>query len=224
MKRTAVCLFLLQLALGASAADTVKLTRTYTEGQIDKFDESFAMVVQSGDWKIKDMRTLTVKRVYPNGQVDIEAAATDITVDMAGQKGSNQDQRSTRRFDQNGMPIDARAPGTFDYPRTEALLFGRDLTVGQDVPVEWKDAKDDKSKIKGTIKVESVKDGVAKIVGAFEIWDAKTGDSPIKATITTTVDVATSKIQKVEGLVTKLPEDPSGATPKQVKFTEVRVP
>lgn len=224
MKRTAVCLFLLQLALGASAADTVKLTRSYTEGQIEKFDETFAMVVQGGDWKIKDMRTLTVKRVYPNSQIDIEAAVTNIAINMAGQETRNDDQKSTRRVDQNGMPIDPRQPGTLDYPRTEALLFGRDLPVGQELPVEWKDAKDAKSKIKGTVKVESVKDGVAKIVSNLQIWDAKTGDSPMKVTITTTVDVATSKIQKVEGLVTNLPEDPSGGTPKQVKFTEARLP
>jgi hypothetical protein len=226
MKRPVACFVALLLAFAACAADTVKFVREYTEGQVDKFNVTIAMVFPTATWTFKALDTLTVKKVYPDGEVDIETAATDMKADVPGQDVPTPDQKSTRRFGKDGMPAGDLAAGgpQFDYARTEALLFGRDLTVGNDVAIEWTAPKDAKSKIKGTFNVQSVKDGLATVVSKLQIWNSGTGDKPMQATFTTLIEVVTSKIQKVDGVVTDLPIGADSPTPKQMKITRVRVP
>jgi hypothetical protein len=108
------------------------------------------------------------------------------------------------------------------FVRYLGLLADRPIDVGQTVEVDWANPEDPKNKAKGTVKLESVTDGKARLLINIEVSFAD-AEKPVKVTAHSTVDVASGKVDRTEGTATNLP--PMGqASFRAVQFSIERKP
>lgn len=210
------------LAMLAAAQDTIKLGRTYAVGQKDSYKWSMTMKGAMGEIVIDASMTQTIKKVYDNGDADIETNLTGMQIDAMGQKITPPSTPpTTQRMTRFGQPVGAKAAGPTGFMSFATLMAEGELKVGQEVTVDRTDPDKPKNKVKGTFKLESLESGVAKIVGDLQLWNEQTGDKPMKMNVTSWVAAATGTADKVEGTITDLPIQ-QGMALDQVTFSMTR--
>jgi hypothetical protein len=228
MRATLLLSVLFMSCLGSAAQDSVKLNRTFKVGDSERYNVALAMTMAGGDATIDLVMKQTVKKVYDNGDADIETALSDIKVVIFGSPMAQPSEPpSVQRVSKLGTPVglktSKKAKAELDILKLAAVMLDRDLTIGQEVPVEIVDPKDAKSKMKGTAKVLSVKDGIAKVETKLDVWNETTTTDPLKAALVWTMDVSSAVPNVVEGTLSNMPQLGDGAGPTEVKIKMVRV-
>ncbi|MBA3726580.1 MAG: hypothetical protein H0W86_09030, partial [Armatimonadetes bacterium] len=106
------------------------------------------------------------------------------------------------RVDKRGIPMPLSSDEHGPLSGISMLMAASGFTdkvmkLGEEINVDV-EAKDGKPKVKGTIKLESLKDGVAKIVSQCDVTSEEFDNATLKMTATSLVDTATSKPNKID--------------------------
>jgi len=196
----------LLLSALASAQDSLSLARTYVAGDKDVFGASMKMdgpVAVSITFKM----TYEVKKVYDNGDGDIELKIYDRVAEVGGQTAKQQDSPPTvTRTDKFGLPAKASNPMGVEQPAFMNFLVYRSpstMKVGEPVNVDEKMSDKAKTQVKGTAKLESITDGVAKVVTSVDITSEKS-KKPMHLDSIAYLDVKTAKLNRAESHLTNI--------------------
>ncbi|HEY3780208.1 MAG TPA: hypothetical protein VGL56_03930 [Fimbriimonadaceae bacterium] len=204
-KAILLCLGLISIALGAQ--DSIRFSRHLTQGDTDNYKMHISGTMQQGDIDFTMKMQQLVAKVYDNGDADLTTTISDFHLTMGGNEMPiPAPPPSTVKVDKNGMPkeIPAGPQGRMQFLRYMSSLFDKDIKVGDTVNVNTTDPKDPKNKTTGTIKLDSVTDGMAKLTGDITTTMSD-ADAPAKVHMTMYVNVATSKMSKLEGTVDAMP-------------------
>ena len=202
---------LVLVTLAFAAQESIKLERKYKEGEKDVYKMAMQMNM-GGDVNVALKSTQTVKKVYDNGDADIELASSDLKVNFNNQEMSPPVQPpSIVRFNKSGMPIGmksskgSRGQMNMSFLRYAFAFVDKPFKVGETIPMDFTDPDNPKAKVSGTVKVESLENGVAKFITNLDVRNEDTGDKPMKLAFTSWAEVSTAKLNKITGTVSNLP-------------------
>lgn len=205
----------LSLVLGVTAfagQDAFHIERKYVLNDADKFLMKMQLDSMMGQIDLTMDIKETVKKLYDNGDADIESAVSNMVVNVQGQVQKVPAQAPTTiRYDKYGMP----AAGTKDSKGMSFMRFGnvlgdKAIKVGETVTFDRADEKDPKTHAKGTVKLESLDAGVAKLIMSVDQYSSAS-EKPMHIDGTSWIE-ATGKLKKLEGKVTGMPAAAGGAS------------
>lgn len=230
MKAKAFLLFMAVAAVTVASQDAVQFARKFKEGEKDVYNMSIQASMAMGQFDIRMQIANTIKKVYDNGDADQETAVSDMKLIMNGNEmpmpGAQGQKPTLMRINKFGSPADPKtvAAGGGMFGGMDQLLslsqrmMDKPFKVGEVIPI---DVKEKNSTVKGTMKLESITEGVAKMVSDLNVQQ-EGAPKPMKITTTSWMDVASSKANKVEGTVTGVPSQ-QGMEIDSVKFVMERV-
>src|SRR2546423_9013029 len=228
MKAKALIFALALSAAALAGQGTFRLTRSFKVGDTDMYKLHSTATMSMGDADISMKIDQTVKKVYDNGEADIESGMSDVHVMFNGSEvpAPISTEKQTVHVDKKGMPtsLGKGAMGRLQFVRFASAFFDRDLKVGDMVPIDLADPANPKSKVTGTCQVMSFANGEAKIVADLKITDPDNA-TPANLHLVSFFDVAASKPNRVEGDVTNMNVQPDESAPPitAMKFVMERV-
>lgn len=200
----AVCAFAVQ--------DGQKFERKYKAGESDAYAMSMAMETGMGSIDVAMTMTQTIKKVYDNGDADIETSIGSMKINAMGNEMSPPaPPATTTRMNNRGVAVQAsqgaagggRGAGgmgmLLNFSRFGAIMTAGEMKVGVAVPFE-----DKESGSKGTVTLESLKDGVAILISKIEVSNPG-GGAPMVVDTRSWIDAASSKLDKLEGTIKNPP-------------------
>lgn len=205
-------------ALGL-AQNAFNPARTYTVGEKDVYGLSMRLVAEKYDATIVGKLSYEVRKVYPNGEADVESKSYDLTFTVMGQE-YKQPASLPRllRYNRFGAAIEKDVPKDQRQPIFMSYLTYRapaEMKLGETVRIAEKRDEDPNSEVKGTAKLEALKDGVAKVASSLDITNTK-GKKPTHIDSVGFFDAKSSKLDRVECRLTNLdPADLPGMPPLQ---------
>ncbi|HMS53878.1 MAG TPA: hypothetical protein PKA27_00630 [Fimbriimonadaceae bacterium] len=233
MKIKSILLGVALFAVAGAAQSPVSMERKYKVGETDEYKMKVDVSMSMGAVEVSMGMTQVVKKVYDNGDADIETTLKDMKIMFGGQEipspGDTAPPVVMERYNKQGVQVGkSSSAGGAGNPMAQMMNFSKfssfipvgGLEVGKSYPVDTKDDKG-KQEAKGTIKVESIAEGVAKFLADLDVT-VEGSDKPLKVKTTSMVDVSSSKPNKVEGVVTNLPSQ-DGMEIESVKFVMERV-
>jgi len=207
-----------------------RFERKYVEGEKDAYSFKMSMNLAQGSVDILMTQNWTVAKVYENGDADVETETTGTKIRFNGNEmdppGGQANTKTTVRVNKYGAPLSTGSTGAgagqrmgqnMAFTRFAAMVGETGISVGQTVPIDYVDPKDPKITAKGSVKLESVDAGVAKLISNIDLTNAQTADKPIKMVATTFVDTTSSKLNKSEGTLTNLPSQ-GPVTPDAIQY------
>lgn len=215
--RKATIVLLTGLFVLGLAQDVFSPARTYVLGEKDAYGMSMRLDAGQYVVSISGKMGYVVKKVYENGEADVESRATEMSMDILGQvmKQPDGDPRVVR-YNKFGAPVEREAPKSQKQPTFMNYLTYRVSTpmkVGETVKIDETLEDTAKTHIKGTAKLESITDGVAKIASQLEIIESKTR-KPTKIASISYYDAKTSKLNRCEAKLTDVdPNEMQGLPP-----------
>lgn len=218
MKTKAIFLGLaLTVFAAASDQDAIKLERKYVEGDKDIYAVQIELATAGGTAGFSFTDTRVIKKVYDNGDADIEDNMSDLKNSFNGielPKDPNLANKpvppQTLRYDKFGKAIkgDTPTPGPgmpgIELIRSLMATSSNPISPGKSYKLDEKDPKDPKYHLTGTAKLDSVKDGVASLSSDVEVVASSTGYKPAHFKSTAQFDVAKGRMTKVDGTGTGL--------------------
>lgn len=211
MKFRSILFALLLGSIAISQAQTFNPERKYKEGQADAYSMKINMSSSMGELGLSMKMKNTVKKVYENGDADIETAITDMVMNMAGNEMKPPAGKPTSvKMNKFGVPVNAPKSGGMNFGQITSFIGDKEMTVGQSYPFEIAEKENPNNKMKGVAKLVSVEGGVATVFVTAEKWTDKI-DKPMKFEGTSTIDTATTTLIKFEGKATDMPSMGAGA-------------
>jgi hypothetical protein len=220
--------FFAAIAMVAAFAtqDSISFERKYKEGDKDKYNVSMNVNGDMGEVQITMAIAQTVKKVYPDGGADIESQSSDMKIKFNGQEmnaGNRPMPAITERFDKYGIPSGKSSGGNganMNFLRFASALPSQGIKVGQTIAIDRKDPENPKNTVKGTMTLDSIANGIAKLIVNCDVTsDATT--TPMKIALTSNVEVSNSKPKRVEGTISNLPAQ-QGMNIKAIQFVMER--
>lgn len=221
MKAKISILLLAAAAFSLAGQDVVHFTRQQKVGTLDKYKVHITGTSQYGDIDITGTRSEEVKKVYDNGDADIEAKVLSQAVTINGSEvPAPQDPTTTFKVDKNGIPVSTPSdqPGRLQFGRYLSAIFNKDLKVGDSIQVD-EAGPDGKGKGTGTIKLDSVSNGDAKLMVNLTLTHAS--GEPTKFVGSFLVNTTDSKLDKIDATMDTLDLGPAVIT--NAKFVLERV-
>jgi len=207
-----------QVAVDTTAYD---LKRKYKVNEQDRY-ESIIEITGQYSAVVRSTALMTVKKIYPNGDADIETKPEKATAVVMGQAGPVQLPKPfVSRFNAYGMELKSSRgiAGMPNFMRF-AALSGRDaLKVGEEVTV---DDKTDEGTVTGKFKLNQVVNGVANVRGDLLVA-SKTQPNPYTLQIESFITVADGKAKVTAGIVSGFVADPGTPRVDQIKYTVTRL-
>lgn len=191
------------------AQDSFTPARTYIVGDKDIFGANMKMDA-SVSIAMTFKMSYEVKKTYDNGDADIELKAYDRSIDVGGQITKQPDSiPSVGRYDKFGMP--AKVANTLAVQQPSFMNFivyrsSSTLKLGQPVNIDEDLGDKAKTHVKGTAKLESITDGVAKMVTSVDVNTEKS-KKPMHLDSISYLDVKTAKLNRVESKLTNIDTD-----------------
>lgn len=227
MKRATIILGLALFAAAFGTQQAITLQHSYKEGEKDAYAFNVSVnIMQLGAAEVNMQLEQLVKKVYENGDADVESSYKDFRASLNGSEiPFPAPPTSLVRYNKAGVPLNAGKGGgmmaSLSYLNYSTMMVDKPLTVGQEIPIDQKDPKDG-STVKGKVKVESLVDGVAKLISHFDI-SRPGAEKPFKLDVTSFVEVSTSKPNSVEGTATDLPADAAGQGGPQIESIKFKM-
>jgi hypothetical protein len=201
--------------------DALRLERTFKLGERDRYTAKLSLGAEVGDVDLTIKTEQHVLKVYDNGDADVESALLELKTAINGQPietgQTPPDSKAKYRISKHGMPAETGGGmGGFGFSILSylGLLGDKPLAKGEKTPFTLADPADPKKKAEGTVTLESVEAGEAKLVGAWELTLAA-DRKPLKVSMTSMVDVATGKLNKASGTIV-------GAQPESVSVRAIQ--
>jgi hypothetical protein len=201
------------------AQDVFNPARTYVVGEKDVYGLSMRMQAEKYEATIVGKQSYEVKKVFENGDAEVESKAYDLTFSVMGQE-YKQPEGLPRviRYNKFGAAIEKDVPKDQRQPIFMSYLTYRApaaMKLGETVRIAEKRDEDPNSEVKGTSKLESLKDGIAKVATNLVITYGK-GKKPTNIESIGYFDAKSSKLDRVECKLTGLdPADLPGMPPLQ---------
>mgnify|MGYP003387917377 CR=1 FL=1 len=134
------------LAVAAMAQDTIDLTRIYKVGDVDKYKMDMKMVGQMGEVTVALDMTQTIKKLYDNGDADIESQSGEVKIVAMGQNINQPGgPASTQRHNKLGQPVGVKAKSQMDFMRFATFMGDGKGKVGDTIAVDYKDPENAKN-------------------------------------------------------------------------------
>lgn len=201
-------LFLLVLVAGAAAVAQGQVfnpVRTFKEGTSETYSMKMDMESSAGQIGMSMEMKNTVKKVYENGDADIETAVTGMTVSIAGQQMKPPAGKpTTMRVNKFGAPVNATKNRNNSMIQFASQFGEKEIKVGETVSFENVDKDNPKIKTKGTAKLVEITNGVAVLTISVDSW-TEASDKPMHLDGTSRVNASTGVLDKFEGKATNLP-------------------
>ena len=218
MIRSLLAFSAIVIAAGFTAQDSFSPARTYAAGEKDLYDLS--MRLSTGQYEVAILGKLSheVKKVHENGEADIESKTYDITINVLGQeeKQPPSDPR-TVRYTKFGVPMEKGVAKEKKQPIFMNFLTYRpsvEMKVGETVKIDETLESDGKTKVKGTSKLLSINEGVAKIESDLSVQEGN--KKPTRVQCIGYFDAKTAKLNRSESKLTDVdPGDMPGMPPIQ---------
>lgn len=232
MKAKSLFLGVALFAVAGAAQSPVSLERKYKVGETDNYKMNVDVSMSMGAVQVSMDMSQVVKKTYDNGDADIETTIKNMKIMFGGQEipspADSEPPAMLERYNKYGAQVSTSKADTSGNPMAQMMNFSKfssflpvgGLEVGKVYPIDTKTEKG-KQEAKGTVKVESIADGVAKFLADMDV-NVEGQDKPLKIKSTSLIDVATSKPNKVEGTVTGIPSE-QGMEIEQVKFIMERL-
>jgi len=193
----------------ALAQDAFSPVRAYTVGDKDIY--AINMKMDGGlDVSIVFKQSYVVKKVYENGDADLETKIYDRTMDIAGQTSKQPDSDPVvTKYDKFFIPARITDPSKPQQPAFMSFIAYRStqiVKVGQVINID-EDLKDKlDTHVKGTSKLDSITDGIAKMITSVDIKNAKS-KKPMHLDSISYLDIKTSKLNRAESKVSNVESD-----------------
>ncbi len=197
----------------ALASDPVSFLRNYKAGDKDVYGVNIKIGASVGEIGVTMTSTQTVKKVYENGDADLETAISDLSVDAMGQHiKPPQGEPTTSRVNKFGMPVGPapapagghRSPFDMGFMKYTNVMGMDAMEIGKPVTIDQTDPNNAKSHVKGTATLVSTENGVSKITSSLDITTEQTGETPMHIESTVLVG-AGGKMTRTEAKITHLP-------------------
>jgi len=218
MKCTPWILLALPVLALASAQDSFSFAKKYKEGDKDAYNYKLSLEGGPGSIDVMFVFTNLVKKTYDNGDADIETEVSNMKVLFNGnemptppaQQTSTKRSQRVNKFGQFVASDETNSGGggrmSVNFLQFVGAGIERPLKVGETVNVDYKDPKDAKRTAKGTVKLDSIAGGLAKVIANLDITTPEMqSDKPVKLAINATFDTATTKLEKADGTASNLP-------------------
>ena len=178
------------------------------------------MRLDTGQYDISILGKMSheVKKVHENGEADIESKTYDIVITVMGQEQKQvpSDPRVVR-YSKFGTPIEKGVPKEKKQPVFMNFLTYRPsvpLKVGETVKIDETLDDDTKTRVKGTSKLVSMTDGIAKIESKLDVFENP--KKPFHVQSIGYFDVKTAKLNRSESKLTNVePGQMPGMPPLQ---------
>lgn len=193
----------------ALAQDAFSPVRTYAVGDKDVYGCNMKM--DGGlDVSFVFKQSFVVKKVYENGDADVETKVFERTLNVAGQASKQPDADTlVVRYDKFFIPAKVTDPSKPQPPAFMSFIAYRSaqtVKIGQVINID-EDLKDKlNTHVKGTSKLDSITDGIAKMITSVDIKNAKT-KKPMHLDSISYLDVKTSKLTRAESKVSNVESD-----------------
>lgn len=227
MRTLILSLFLAAFAV-ALQGDTVSIRREFKVGEKDNFNLTVSAGTQMGDLDISLKMSQEVIKVSETGEVSLRNTSSDRILKFNGQEINSEDNApriTTVVLTKDGLPKRSDGAGSrglnLGFLQLANLLVNKDLKLGVETPVEFRDTDDAKNFVKGSFKLESSENGVAKVIAKLDVSN-ETTTKPMKVVMTALMDTGIGKANKVEGTVSDLPSA-DGIEIKAIQFVMERV-
>ncbi len=209
--KTRTSLALLGLVAFASA-QTVQVARSYKVGDVDAYHIQMKMEGSMAMTMLMDS-SQKVTAVYDNGDADVETTMTNGKIALMGMdRALPTGPAQKMRISKYGNPVGATPSGrgaSMDFTKYMRGLPKSGMTVGQSLDYDETDP-DTKTRTKGTTKLESLTDGVAKYVTSVDVSNEKS-PKPMHMEFTSLVEAATGRPNHIDGKITNLDGMPGAA-------------
>lgn len=197
-------------ALASAAQDSFKHVRTLKEGDKDVYAMTIKMATQMGAMDMSMTISQLIKKLYPNGDADQESTITNMTVNMMGRTQNVPSQPAqTVRINKFGIPVNAAKAGggrmNMNFLEYARAYGDTELKLNVPFKIDYADPNDAKNKVSGTVTLTALTDKQATIKGDMNVWTAQTGGEAIHVIMTSLVDRASGKPDKVDSKVDKIP-------------------
>lgn len=227
--RTKIALFFVAVACFAVATQqTFSFERKYKVGEKDAYNIKMNIEADFGSIDLNADITQTVTKVFDNSDANIETETTKMKMSMNGQELSDTPtKKTTTRVNKFGIRVKRDETGEAPTTGLDTLMnFNLDkaIAVGETVSFERVDPDNPKLKSSGTMKLESIDNGVAKLVGVVNV-STDGLEKPMKINVTSWMDVASAKANKIEATISGMPlGGPGGGsmTAKSASFSFTR--
>lgn len=184
----------------------VRFTRHAVEGDQDLLKIEVTGSTDMGDFDFMQTQTRLIKKVYGNGDADVQITVTSQRVALNGNNVPvDLPQISQIRLNKQGLPTANSVTGRdrMNLAKYAAPLYNRDLKLGSTFHVEQTSA-DKNETIAGKVKFDSIANGDAKFTAELENTQNYTLDV-VKVHLDIYMNIAASKIDRIEETVAKLP-------------------
>jgi hypothetical protein len=235
MKSTAWFLLTLALAGTVAAQDSFSFEKKYKEGDKDAYNYKLSLEGGPGSIDISFVFNQAVIKVYENGDADLETEVGSMKLMFNGQEmptpgGQTNNTKRMQRVNKFGQVVASQTEGTgqggrmsMNFMQFVGLGIDRPIKVGETINVDYKDPKQPKRTSKGTIKLDSITAGLAKLVANLDVtMPEMQSDKPLKLAINATYDLASTKLEKADGTASNLPPQ-GGMEIKAMQFSLERV-
>lgn len=194
------------------------LARKFVPGEVDRY--ALTMTLQGTVEFIASARlSQTVKKVWDNGDADVETRVDDLKMTMMGDVMKTPKQKPvTVRTSPLGVPAEAKASaGVQGIDMLRYVLVAPAGKLELDKPVPF--TTDEKSLATGTVKLEKIENGVADL--RYDLAVDVKAPAKIALRALRRVEIATGKTVRADGEMTNLPQ-PSAGRLDGIVFTFVR--
>jgi hypothetical protein len=211
-------------AVAMAGQGPVHFVHHYTVGDHDGYKIHVTGSTQMGDLDVALTQVRTIKKVYDNGDADMETSTSDFHVTMNGNDiNVPQPPTATERVNKLGIPVDADkgkgahgSPEGMNFSKYAAAFYDKDIKVGDVITINDTSA-DGKEKSTGSITLVSVNNGEAKLSADLTNTNPEM-DAPAKVHVDMLMDTATSKPNHMEATVSSMPVQ-QGIVMTNVKMT-----
>lgn len=186
--------------------NVVRFTRHAEVGDQDLLKIEVQGSTDMGDFDFMQTQTRAIKKVYGNGDADVEISVTSQRVTLNGNNVPIElPQISQIKLNKQGLPTANSVTGRdrMNLAKYAAPLYNRDLKLGTTFHVEQTSA-DKNETIAGKVRFDSIQNGDAKFSADLENTQNNTLDV-VKVHLDIYMNLAASKIDRIEETVAKLP-------------------
>jgi hypothetical protein len=204
---------LLFASVFASTQEAISLERLWKVGSEERQRVSISFSMAMGDVDVTMIATQKVLKLHENDEADVETAVSQMKVFMNNQEvdvaGASSLPVITQRIAKSGMPIKhLNSSGTgigVDFIRYAFVVSESALKLGESTTIDYRSDGSLGSRVAGTLKLESIENGVAKLVCNYEVWTQNTSDKPMKMSVVNWLRISDRKFTKSEGTFSNLP-------------------
>lgn len=197
----------------ASTQEAISLERFWKLGAVEtqRIGISFSMAM--GDVDVSMIATHKVLKLHDGGDADVETSVNQMKVFMNNQEvnvpGASAPPVITQRIGKSGMPVSRISEsGTgigLDFIRYAFIVSDKPLRVGESTTIDYKSGGDAGSKVAGTLKLDSIENGIAKLICNYEVSTQNTSEKPMRMAVVNWLRLSDKTFMKSEGTFSNLP-------------------